>query len=760
MRAVSVTAGVLPAWVFLLLPVLLMQACSVFTMINPDPATVPGQQRNIMESSNDLAGLEQIDTVVKLNNHWLSSQISNTLLSEADKSEKIHFDRLKVNFSNQFISIDADIDVSDDDGNVISTSVKGDIHLSVNHPQLVWTASFDQLLINDRDFSFEDGQYAEPVPELISEILGRLNEELLQHLQSNGRNSIMLNMLPMGEIGVGAVLSDLSASAASHNEPLRGFFITAGSANLIETDYTSFALDLVYIPGISTCSTDITVSRSDFASEIEAREPVKTGNATIRADDIKYFFTEISGAKRDLTIIHFWYANGRAVAVEELAVGVSKRWRTWSSGGTGYAAGDHLQVLVVEKESGCILLSKDIQLEAIEAPASTEPVPLKQSFKQLQDNFNLRTRDLSVDKHKPAVAVINTRRSFLKKAIEGALSDLTIQATFDPASMSTLNKEAWLQAFNLADINCETRDCPPAKVCKTNISHCKRFRDTRNCTSCLFRNPLNNRCVSESTDPVCEASRDRQNARFEAERNACIADAETSKQECDYLNIQASRSCEIEAGFADNACDSIKSSIRNLEPGTALAYINSSAKPIGSLAVNFSNFRIEGDFEKLKLDMSLTPNLQIVGDLNFRPASIARPLATCIAGWSAPFKSRVTNTPALSNLQSSMEQQRNTLVARWSGFGLTIDTRPSPFESVLVGHPQLLANCKIGLTVDKVERAVAGDDSGYYRGQFELEVQPLPTRIYLSPASIQQADTVLRASAQLSAKQVSYFFEK
>ncbi len=750
--------GILPAWVSLLLFALLIQACSVFTLINPDPEAVPGQQQNIREANSDLSSLAQVDSVVKLNNRWLSAQVSDILLSEAEKSSNIHFDRLKVNFSSQLISLDADIDVSDDHGNVISTSVKGGIYLSINHPHLVWSLRLDQLVINNRDFAFEDGQYAEPLPELTSEILRRLNEDFLQHLKHNDRNRIALDMAPLGEIQVGATVSDLSSSAARHTEPLRGFFITAGSAQLIENDYTRFALDLVYIPGISTCPADVSVSRSNFASEIESREPVKTRDDAMKADDIKYFFTEISGATSDMTIIHFWYANGRAVAVEELAVGASERWRTWSSGGTGYAAGDRLQVLVVEKESGCILQSKGIRLPAAEA-SSAETFSLKQAFSQLQDEFSLRTNALSTDQYKSPIAVINTRRSFLQEAIEGALSDISIQARFDPTSMTTFKKTARLAAFELADISCETRDCPPAKICKTNISHCKRFRDTRDCTSCLFRNPLNNRCVSETTDPVCEASRDRQNARFEAERDACIADAETAKQECDYLNSQASRSCQIEAGFADDACDSIKSSIKNLEPGAALAFINSNAKPEGNLAVNFSNFRIEGDFEKIKVDMSLASNLQITGNLNFSPASIARPLATCIAGWSAPFKSRFTNTPSLSNLQSSIEQQDNTLVAAWSGFGMTIDTRPSPLESVLVGNPQLLANCKIGLTVDKVERAIGGDESGYFRGQFELEIQPLPTRMYLAPASIKHGDKVLSARAELSAEKLSYMFE-
>lgn len=747
----------LPAWLMLLLLALLSQSCSLVTLINPDPASTLKPVHNIAKTRNDLLKLTEIDSVVRLNNRWLANQMKNTLLSEAESSEDFGFTALKVNFSNQLVSIEADIDALDGDGNVVSFSAGGEIQLSINYPYLSWSAHFDHLLIQDGDFLFEGKQYAKPATELTQQTLQRLNDTFSHDLTGAGHKNIALSIVPLGEIQVGAALRDLNNSPARHTEALRGFFITAASAQLIESDYTSFALDLVFVPGVSICSSDIVVSRADFAREIRSREPVKTSGDSLQADDIRYFFSEISGAKNDLTVIHYWYSNGKVTAVEELAVGASKRWRTWSTGGSGHTAGDRLTILVIEKETGCILLSRHVQLAGADpAEAPSEPVALRRDFKQLKEDFNQHISTFSSGKSKPPVVAIHTRRSFLKTAIEGSLADLTLKAEFDPDSAVTVSKEARLQAFDLSGISCETRDCPPAKICNTNISHCKRLRDTRNCTSCLFRNPLNNRCISVTTDPVCEAARSRQNARYEAERNACITDAETLKLECDYRNAQASRSCEIEAGFADNTCDSIKSSIDSLKPGMPLAYINSSAKPSGSLAVNFSNFRIEGDLEKIKLDISLTSNLKVTGVMNFSPADIARPLSTCIAAWSSPFTSRVTNTPYFSDLQSPMEYQDGTLVAAWSGFGLTFDTHPSPLESVLVGHPQMLANCKIGLTVDKVEQAVGGEESGYYRGQFELEIQPLPTKIYLAPASIHQGDIILSAAAELSATNVSY----
>lgn len=262
--------------------------------------------------------------------------------------------------------------------------------------------------------------------------------------------------------------------------------------------------------------------------------------------------------------------------------------------------------------------------------------------------------------------------------------------------------------------------------------------------------------MSEAIDPLCEASKARQNNRYDGDRALCISYAEVLRDECDFLNAQADRSCQIESGFADNACDSVRKSITDLKPGAPLASIRTQVHTKGKLGVNFSNFRIEGDLERLKLDMALSSKLEIQGDISFRPSSKASPLAQCISSWSSAFKSRFANAPTVNNFQSKFEQGANTLVANWSGFGLVIDTKPSPLKSILLANPQLLANCKIGLTVAKVEQAISGDDSDFYRGKFELEVQPLPTILQLAPASLIQGESVYSAQALLTDTHLNY----
>ena len=154
--------------------------------------------------------------------------------------------------------------------------------------------------------------------------------------------------------------------------------------------------------------------------------------------------------------------------------------------------------------------------------------------------------------------------------------------------------------------------------------------------------------------------------------------------------------------------------------------------------------------------MSLVSGLELAGDLNFSPADVSRPLAQCIADWSAPFRSDFSTTHVVENLLSGFEETDDALIAEWSGFGLTIDTHPSPLERRFVEDPQLLATCKIGLTVRQVEEAMAGADAEFYLGHIGLEIQPLPTRIHLAPASIHLKDRTYNAQATLSARHVRY----
>jgi hypothetical protein len=742
-----------------LIIVLIAPACSVLQGTSRDSVSIAEGNEYATRASLELARLSNIDAVAKLNNEWISARVKGALLDASSASEQYNLKNIKITFNNYFIYIEGILDVSDKYENRISASFSGEVKLNLNPAYLNWYANIDQLSISSTDFSFDGGQYAEAIPELEQDVLKKLHDEFLLDMTRRGVDSIPMSAMPLGEIQVGAGLPGISDTPARRTEALRGVFLKSRDATMVEPKFTSIALELIFLPNISHCATDIHVSRSAFAQRIVSREPNGITGKNARSAEIRYFFSEISGARRPYKLVHYWYANGKAVAFEELDVGASSRWRTWSSTGMKFSPGDELEILVVDKESGCILLSKAIEIAGDKRLPAAEDLPEDMvSQEDYRTAFQQETADFNISGAEPGLAVVRLRRASLTGALQNSLSDVTASASFNIADIVPLNWKAQVRAFDPDTIACQRRECPPESVCEVNISHCKRFRDTRECSSCLFRNPLNNRCISEAIDPVCELSRDRQNKRYDQERLACIESAEKTKQECDFQNAQASRSCRIEASFADNACDAIKSSIENLKPGAPLAYVQASTKPRGTLNANFSNIQIEGDLERMKLDISLTSNMHLAGNMSFSPGNVATPLADCITSWSAPFKSRFANTPTVENLQSQLETGNSLVSANWSGFGLNIELKPTPLGSVLVENPQALANCKIGLTVSRVEQSISGDDEAFYRGQLKLDIQPLQTRIHLAPATMVLGESALSAEAQLHDQWVSYEF--
>ena len=735
----------------LLIALYMMAACSVLQPSGniTDKASVQNQRAATAELA--LSQLQEIDTVIKLDNDWLGDQIKAEFIAQASRSGKYRFRRLKLNFGSQVIAIAATVDVNDDAGNIISASVSGEILLDFGGSRLEWSPRVNQLQITSRDFVFEDGSYAESIPELTQRTLLQFESGLTKAIVQQGKNYIPINAVPLGEIQVGAALPEISHIPARHTQALRGIFMVTGSSMLITSSITTVALDLSFIPDLSTCPADVTVSRAEFANGIEAREPIGIANNMSNAGDIRYFYSEIEGADKPLTIIHYWFADGHPMSVQELPVGESERWRTWSSRDIDQSTPDRWEVLVVEKESGCILHSKTIRSQVPETTVTrVDQATAKQTFTVLINDFNTRVSGFSIAEEKPEIALVEVKRPFLRDVLQAALTDLSIAAEFDTTKLNPLKFSSRLRSFAVNNVICERQTCVDATVCIANIAQCKRLRDTRDCSSCLFRNPLNNRCVSEAIDPLCEAARGRQNAEYEADRKTCISNAEASKFECDQLNAQITRSCEIEAGFKGSVCETIKNSMNSLKTGAPLALVSANTSTSGTLSANFSNFRIEGDLEGLKLDMTLKSRLELNGEMNFSPTAIARPLVECITAWSGPFSTRFIAIPEVNNLITTFDVSSTSLTATWSGFGKTADTTPSPLESVFVGNPQLLANCRLGLTVHQVEQAFVEEDADFFRGKIALEIQPLPTKIHLAPATIQFGDEIYSAEASLS----------
>lgn len=735
----------------------LLAGCSMIQMVMPTSDLSLIQTQRAESATRALQNLEGVDALIKLNNHWLEKQIVTELKTQAETSDLYSFNNLNLVFGRQMISMKGAVDIRDSQGNTITSTASGDVLLKFSRVGIEWIPRFSQIDIHSKDFVFNDENYVEPTPELNQLALKNINAAITAAIMEQQRNMILLDAIPLGEVQVGATLPGFNEIPARNTQSLRGIFMVVGSVTLIEISATSVALDMTFIPDLSTCPADVTVSRAEFARDIEAREPVGIAATMNNPEDAHYFYSEISGAKRPLTIIHYWFADGLPVAIEELAVGPSERWRTWSANGGQQNDALHWEVLVVEKESGCILHSQSIRkLEAETTPVLADQARARQAFNTLNDDFSFRTAGFSISKERPKIALIEVTRPFLGEVLEAAVADLNIDTEFDSAGLSELNFSSKLQPFDTKSIACEKRNCSSPPLCSADLSQCKRLRDTRDCSSCLFRNPLNNRCVREAIDPLCEASRSRQNAKYDTEWKACVDSAESARRECDQLNEQALRSCQIESSLDNSKCQSIKSGMASLTQGKPLAHVSGQANASGSIRANFTNFRIEDNLSRLKLDVTLRSNLRINGQLYFSPENVVPQLADCIASWSAPYKNRFISKPSVENLISNLEESDTTFTANWSGFGLTIDTNTSPLESIFVGNPQLLAACEIGLTVNKVEQALMGGDAGFFQGHVPLEIQPLPTIIRLAPATIQFGENIFSAEAQLMPQRLRY----
>jgi hypothetical protein len=736
----------------------LLGGCSVLQSEKPVTELASLQNQRSVDEVLALEDLEEIDTMIKLDNRWLEKHFKTVILSRAATAGTHEFRGFKIKFINQVIELESKVNIKDESGNTVSANLWGDILLKYRGDGLEWHPRFNHIQITSKDFTFANTSHTEANDELGRSMLQFLNSDITQAVVEGNRNTIPLDPVPLGEIQVGATLPGFTESNAMSTQTLKGVFMVADSVVLVDSSTTSIALDMAFIPDLSVCPTDVTVSVAEFVRDVKSREPVGIARNIQSASDISYFYSVIAGAKRPLTIIHYWFADGLPLTVEELSVGPSERWRTWSAKGAANGNdASRWEVLVVEKESGCILASKSIRTrESERLVEKAGPPQARESFNLLKNAFKIRASGFSVIDEEPAIALVEVRRPFMRDVLQATLDDLNINAEFADFASSSLDYSAHLQAFDADEIVCESRDCTPAPVCKINVTQCKRLRDSRDCSSCQFRNPLNNRCVSKAIDPICEVARNRQNIRYDNERAACISRAEKEKQECDRLNAQALRSCQIESGFEASACESAKSGLEAFNREKPLANVAAQANVSGELGANFSNFLIEGDLERLQLDVSLHSTLQLNGELNFEPADNIQPLDKCIAAWKAPFENRVAGTSVVNNLVGNLEQSPDMLTAQWSGFGMTIEARPSPLESVFVGNPNLLANCKIGLTVNKVEEAVAGDAAGFFRGDIKLIIQALPTKIRLAPATIQFGNTVYSGRARLSGRHLQY----
>jgi hypothetical protein len=705
----------------------------------------------------DLTELDATDVLLRFDNKVLAAEMEGRLQQQSSANTELAFQDFQVSFKQQFIQLTTRLSFADDQGQVQEATAKGEIQLQASAEGLSWFLNVDQVQVLSSEIDFADNSNVDPAPDLGHQLLLQINDALKNDSPSGQFHHIAFQAVPLADIEVGTRLLSFDGASSIRSTPVRGMFFVTGSAILIDPVNTSILLDMNFKPNLATCPADVSVSRSMFATEINAREPVRALNSLDKQDDLKFYFSEIAGASRPMTVIHYWFADGQPVAVAELPVGPSDKWRTWSSKGNSDIAATHWRVLVVEKESGCIMHSQTIRTDSpLELTNTTETDTRITDYIGYRDAFNLRAADFAAATAQPDTMSTSVRRQFLNGVIQAGIKDLQIETPFDQTDQPSRNYRAGLLPFDVQDISCQEQNCAEPIACSANIAHCARKRDVRECNSCLFHNPLNNRCISTEKDPICTAAKNRQNALYESDWEVCLANAELGRQDCQQLGRQITQSCEIENQLAKSACESSKTEILSIDNGTMLATITADSQINGQLSAVFSNFVISENFDQLQQNITLKTRLQIQGELKFETASTQWPLGSCIDNWQGPFSSRIISSIPLNSMLTSLNDIDNSFRAEWSGIVLPLKMNASPLESVFVSSPRLLATCNIGLTVQKVEQAVLGTDAGFFTGGLKLMIQPTPTRILLRPATMQLAGTSYTGIAVSQAGFVSY----
>ena len=640
----------------------------------------------------------------------------------------------------------------------MSANLNGDAILTFSGNQLNWLPRFDQLEVLDSGFEFEGQTYSEAKGELEDMLLHRVNSEVADAVIVAGRNVVQINPLRLGQIEVGAALTNFPDVASTKTHALGGVFTVAGSSILVDRGVTSIAADLGFIPNISDCPADLQVSRSTFARQIINREPVGITRLLDEQVAVSHFFTEISGATRPTAVVHYWFADGNPVELEELSVEPSYRWRTWSSMSIDPKLASNWEVIVVEKETGCILHSLAIRTDPAVAltPVLEEPAADPASFSTLREEFEKRVSGFSIQGERPDLALIEIPLHFLKDALHASLKDIQIVVDIDTGDLPAQRLSGNLQPFSVADIHCSKRECVAQRECETGFTQCVRQRDTRDCTTCLFRNPLNNRCINEGIDPICEAARTAQNVRHERARSACLEREAAAGQDCERLRSQEIRSCEIETASERSACEAGREIVRDFSDAGAFAGVFMEMKTNGRFTAVYSDFEIEGDLARIRQNLDFSAALKLSGTIRFAPKTELGPIAACMNAWQKSFDGTVVLPQLANSMIGTIVPTQTALVTTWTGQVVTASISPSPLEALFVENPNLLANCHIGLSVGKVAAAVTGDNSDYVAGRYPLEIQPSPSRIDLATASVAFGDDVFNAMPELSSTHLKY----
>jgi hypothetical protein len=156
------------------------------------------------------------------------------------------------------------------------------------------------------------------------------------------------------------------------------------------------------------------------------------------------------------------------------------------------------------------------------------------------------------------------------------------------------------------------------------------------------------------------------------------------------------------------------------------------------------------------MKLGFSAALDLAGSIRFAPREALGNLSECMNAWQSSFDGKVVLPQLTNSMIGAIKSAPSTLITDWSGYVVTASINPTPLEYMFVGNPNLLANCQIGLTVDKVVDAIEGAGHDYLAGKYFFEIQPKQSRIKLAPASVEYGGQPLLAEPELSATHLRY----
>lgn len=573
---------------------------------------------------------------------------------------------------------------------------------------------------------------------------------------------LVIGPLLPGEIALSASLPGLSDELSAGRYPLEGAFTVAASMTLVEPAHTTVALDLEYVPGISHCETDFSISRSAFARRIVDREPRDALPQIDHGAREWHYFTEVAGARRSLTLLHYWFADGHPVSITELPVEASARWRTWSTMAITPGAARQFEVFAVDRDSGCIAGRDIIRVQpaplAGESGGESGPTDRHEAVAGYQAQFRRLTADFPATRGRQDVGVIELSSAFLAVALNQALSGARFPLDFTLPETTERPVSGALVAFAGTGDPCEMRDCRVQTECQVDFSRCQRKQDTRDCRICLFRNPLNNRCMDQRVDTDCEARKDSLNARYEIEWKTCMAREEAAQRECVSPDREAIEDCERKAREDRAACRQNWDVLRQT-PGPFVE-VTGQHRVEGRLSLVYSDLQIVGNLATLKAQITVEPEMEVVGELSLVPTRDLPPVAGC--GWSGheAFTSRIEGPQPSRRVAGAISETGDALSANWAGMTLPLMMTSGPLEAVYSGQSERFSSCQLGLTPDHLNRMATGEDGLFLQGLVPVDVLPGPASLAAPVISVRFGEREYKAKPAFREGQLRYELEE